>query len=507
MLPKPLKWAILLIAIYFFYKTFILKKEDFDLVPAIGPNGTITDVKNLLPGVFYQRATLKDGVRNTETPALNGGSTCTEFPSTIYIPVTPVDAVCNLGTNNIKAYAPITETLAQCPIVNGVPIKTLNKINDVNAFNNATTTTQAQFGGRDCFTQRQAALPSTSQFPCTSSIQSSCDLATVTKVYNPSSVADSFSTCNVNVGGVFNKAIGKWSDSEINTRATLTSGINGGATCSAQAATLPATANFPCGPIQSSCDLATITKVYNPSSVSDNFSTCNVNVGGVFNKAISKWSDSEINARATTTAGINGGSTCSAQAATLPATRNFPCGPINSDCDLATDTKVYNPSSVSDTFSTCSINVGGVWNKSIAKLTPPEIDTRATRTAAINGGATCSAQAATLPANKNFPCGPVNASCVGNDPSGIKSNVNSNYNVTTNLMNTPIIDTSAFWSTCKPPGYTLGSNETFANCCSRKSTGGFSTGISISGMPSFGAIGSYGGATSTSTSTSPNVCI
>lgn len=422
MLPKPLKWAILLIAIYFFYKTFILKKEDFDLVPPIGPNGTVTDVKNLLPGVFYQRATLKSGITNTQTPALNGGSTCTEFPSTIYIPVTPVDAVCNLGTNNINAYSPITETLGQCPIVNGVPTKTLNKITDVNAFNNATTTTPAQFGGRDCFTQRQAALPSTSQFPCTSSIPSNCDLSTVTKVYNPSSVADSFSTCNVNVGGVFNKAIGKWSDSE-------------------------------------------------------------------------------INARATTIAGINGGATCSAQASTLPATRNFPCGPINSDCDLATDTKVYNPSSVADTFSTCSINVGGVWNKSIAKLTPAEIDTRATRTAAINDGATCSAQAATLPSNKNFPCGPVNATCVGNDPSGIKSNVNSNYNITTNLMMTPVIDTSAFWSTCKPPGYTLGSNETLAICCSRKSTGGISTGISISG---FGGISSYGGAT---TSTSPNVCL
>ena len=253
MLPKPLKWAIILIAIYFFYKTFILKKEDFDLVPPIGPNGTVTDVKNLLPGVFYQRATLKDGVRNTQTPALNGGSTCTEFPSTIYIPVAPVDAVCNLGTNNINAYAPITETLSQCPIVNGVPTKTLNKITDVAAFNNAITTTQAQFGGRDCFTQRQAALPPTSQFSCTSSIPSSCDLATVTKVYNTSSVADSFSTCNVNVDGVFNKTIGKWSDPEINTRATITTGINGGATCSNQASTLPATANFPCGSINATC--------------------------------------------------------------------------------------------------------------------------------------------------------------------------------------------------------------------------------------------------------------
>jgi len=253
MLSKPLKLAIILIAIYFFYTTFILKKEDFDIVPAIGPNGTVTDVKNLLPGVFYQRATLKSGISNTQTPALNEGSTCTEFPSTIYIPVTPVDAVCNLGTNNINAYVPITETLGQCPIVNGVPTKTLNKIIDVAAFNNATTTTQSQFSGRDCFTQRQAALPSTAQFSCTSTIQSDCDLASVTKVYNPNSVADSFSNCSINVGGVFNKAIGKWSDTEINTRATRTLGINGGATCASRAASMSATANFPCGPVNASC--------------------------------------------------------------------------------------------------------------------------------------------------------------------------------------------------------------------------------------------------------------
>jgi hypothetical protein len=125
---------------------------------------------------------------------------------------------------------------------------------------------------------------------------------------------------------------------------------------------------------------------------------------------------------------------------------------------------------VADSFSNCSINVGGVFNKAIGKLTPSEIDTRATIRPGINGGATCSAQAATLPANKNFPCGPVNATCVGSDPSGIKSNVNSNYNVTINSLNTPVIETSAFWSTCKPAGYTLGSNETSAICCSRKST-------------------------------------
>ena len=155
MQSKHLKWALILLALYVLYKRFLSKKEDFDLVPGIGPNGTITDVRNLVPGVFYQRGTLKPGIRNTQTDAKNGGTTCTEFPSTIYIPLSPVDAVCELGPNNIKAYSQITETSAACPLVNGVPTKALNKIADVAAFNRATTTTPAQYGGRDCFTQKK----------------------------------------------------------------------------------------------------------------------------------------------------------------------------------------------------------------------------------------------------------------------------------------------------------------------------------------------------------------
>lgn len=274
MQSKVLKWALILVALYVLYTVFIYKKEDFVLVPPIGPNGTVTDIKNLVPGAFYQRATLKSGISNTVTGSLNGGSTCTEFPSTIYIPVGAVDAVCNLGANNINAYTPITETLAACPLVNGVPTKTLNKITDVSAFNRATTTTPAQYGGRDCFTQRQAALPATSQFSCTSSIPSSCDLTTVNKVYNPNAIADSFTTCNVNVGGVWNKAVPKWSDAEINTRATITPGINGGASCSSQAASLSATRNVPCGPVNATCQGNDPTGIQ--SNVNTNYNTSNI---------------------------------------------------------------------------------------------------------------------------------------------------------------------------------------------------------------------------------------
>jgi hypothetical protein len=274
MQSKHLKWALIILIIYAVYKTFISKKEDFVLIPPIGPNGTVTDVKNLVPGAFYQRATLKSGISNTVTGSLNGGTTCTEFPSTIYIPVGAVDAVCNLGANNINAYTPITETLSTCPIVNGVPTKTLNKITDVAAFNRVTTTTPAQYGGRDCFTQRQAFLNYIELFPCTSTIPSACDLTTVNKVYNPNGVADSFTTCNVNVGGVWNKAVPKWSDAEINARSTITQGINGGASCSAQATSLSATRNVPCGPVNATCQGNDPSGVQ--SNVNTNYNTSNI---------------------------------------------------------------------------------------------------------------------------------------------------------------------------------------------------------------------------------------
>ena len=311
MQSKHLKWALILLALYALYKRFLSKKEDFDLVPGIGPNGTITDVKNLVPGVFYQRGTLKPSIRNTETDAKNGGTACTEFPSTIYIPLIPVDAVCELGPNNIKAYSQITETNAACPLVNGVPTKTLSKIADVAAFNAATTTTPAQYGGRDCFTQKNNFINYMELFPCTSALPAICNLSTA-NVYN--------------------------------------------------------------------------------TTVPDNFANCNV-------------------------------------------------------------------------------NVGGVWNKTYNKLSPGEIDTKAQTRQAYNGGASCSAQAASMPATTNVPCGPLNATCVNNDPTGIKSNVNSNYTLTTsNLLKTPVIETSAFWSTCRPPGASYTTAENPATVCCSKST-------------------------------------
>ncbi len=338
MQSKHLKWALILLALYVVYKRFLSKKEDFDLVPGIGPNGTITDVRNLVPGVFYKRGTLKPNTRNTITDAKNGGTTCTEFPSTIYIPITPVDAVCDFSGG--KSYTQTAETLEGCPLINGVPTKTLTRIDDRTAFNTATTTTAAQYGGRDCFSQKPTTLPATNTFPCTSSLPSRCD-------------------------------------------------------------------------------------------------------------------------------------------------------PISNTSD-------YYDTSVADSFERCSVNVGGVWNKSIPKRTDTEINNRATIIAGINGGATCAVQNASIPATANVPCGTVNATCVGNDPTGIKSNVNSNYDTTLNLMNTPVIDTSVFWGTCKPQGYVLGSTENLSICCTKRSTGGIN--LNITGFSGFG------GQTPTS-STLPNTCL
>ena len=268
MQSKHLKWALILLALYVLYKRFLSKKEDFELVAPIVPYpagttplaGTTsvpvaTDVRNLVQGVFYQRGTLKSGIRNTQTDAKNGGTTCTEFPSTIYIPLSPVDAVCELGPNNIKAYSQITETSAACPLVNGVPTKSLNKIADVAAFNKATTTTPAQYGGRDCFTQKNNFLNYIELFPCTSPLPAICADPTtnISAYYDASQVPDSFTNCSINVGGVWNKTISKRTDTDINSRAQTRQAYNGGATCSAQNASLSETRNVPCGVINSTC--------------------------------------------------------------------------------------------------------------------------------------------------------------------------------------------------------------------------------------------------------------
>ncbi len=274
---KPLKLLLIIAIIFFLYKGFVSPKEDFAL--STGSIVTNNPSSDLNPGIYYKRGTLKPGISNTKTQALNGGSTCMEFPQTVYFPIAPVDAVCNFGTNNINAYNQINETLAQCPIVssaNGVtltspaPYKTLNKVTDVNAFNLFTTIDFPQYGGKDCFTQRQAALPSTYQFPCTSTIPSSCDLSTVTKVYNPDSVADSFSACSITGANGWNKAISKWSNADIDAKATIRQGINGGASCSAQAALMPATTKFICGPINATCqgNEANVDSNYNITNVS-----------------------------------------------------------------------------------------------------------------------------------------------------------------------------------------------------------------------------------------------
>lgn len=167
-----LKLAIILIVVYYLYITFIYK-ENFTLTSGT-TDPVATSKTQLKPGVFYRKGILKQGVFNTINNALNGGQSCSEFPSEIYIPVAPIDAVCDFGINNINAYVPITETQASCGYSNNT--KTLNKITDVTTFNSATTRTQPLYGGKDCFTQESLTLklPSTKTFPCTTPIAANC---------------------------------------------------------------------------------------------------------------------------------------------------------------------------------------------------------------------------------------------------------------------------------------------------------------------------------------------
>jgi hypothetical protein len=255
---KLLRLAIILLVIYWLYRA-VIKKEGFDL-----SSGTITDKTKLDPKLFYRKGTLKSGTSNTVNAPLNGGSSCTEFPSTIYVPIPGVDAVCELGVNNINAYTPQTETQAVCGFSKNT--KTLNKITDVNLFNTATTKTAAKYGGKDCFTQFQAGLPSTSTFSCTRPIDADCTINDSTTYDGPVSVSsETRALCPNNV-----KTLTKKTDANINTTATVNAPLNGGRTCASQTSSLSATKTLPCtNPIPAVCQGNDFTGVI--SNVNSNY--------------------------------------------------------------------------------------------------------------------------------------------------------------------------------------------------------------------------------------------
>jgi hypothetical protein len=247
--------AIILIAII---ASSMKKDESFAL-----PAGFITDKTQLDPTRFYRKGTIKQGVTSTQQVAYNNGATCTEYPTTVYMPVT--NAVCDvfagaannfLDSRNIKAYVPVDESQETCGFERGTKIMTKRAgttAADRTAFNNAVTTTPAQ-GGLDCFAQYYASLPQTQEFACTSNINSVCtftDLNTYKIEMDGSPFnAESRDKCPNNQKTVSLRAAEAINATVANGGATVRTAINNGKTCAQQIAdnttAYPAFKTVPC---------------------------------------------------------------------------------------------------------------------------------------------------------------------------------------------------------------------------------------------------------------------
>jgi len=169
-----LKWAIILIVVYYLYTRFI-SKEKYTLVSDHQIEPVVTSKSLLKPGIFYRKGILKSGIRNTENDALNGGQTCSEFPLEIYIPVAPQNATCDLSDSGVydTGVAVSAETRTTCPN----NMKTINKksttlLNTLTTSGGATRTVAIN-GGTDCATQA-ASLPTTDTTNCTNPIAAVC---------------------------------------------------------------------------------------------------------------------------------------------------------------------------------------------------------------------------------------------------------------------------------------------------------------------------------------------
>ncbi len=170
---KHTRILIILIVLFIIYK--ISSKENFALDVAT----YFTDKSTFAAGqananTLFYKGTLKTGVTNTVTPSKYGGTNCNNFPVNVYQKLPSTNSTCNLGTGNINAYTMIPDSDTACVLdaPTGKYFKTLNKIADATAFNNATTVAGAYGnvgpvnGGSDCFSQN-SSLATTIKVQCT----------------------------------------------------------------------------------------------------------------------------------------------------------------------------------------------------------------------------------------------------------------------------------------------------------------------------------------------------
>ena len=232
---------------------------------------TVTDKTTLQDTKYYRKGTLKAGITSTQAAAMNGGATCTEFPQTVYVPVT--NATCNIfpGTRgdfvdsrNINAYQAITESQANCNYEQNT--KSLTKLAgsttaDRTSFNNAVTITASPDGGLDCYAQYYNALPATQNFSCSSNIDAICsfnDNNTYQFADGSSFTAESRDKCPNDQKTVQLRSSTSISASTASGGATINAPINSGKTCGAQVlanpTSYPSTKTVPCtSPIAAVC--------------------------------------------------------------------------------------------------------------------------------------------------------------------------------------------------------------------------------------------------------------
>jgi len=201
--------------------------------------GFTTDGTTLDANTYYAIGNLNDAgkksVNDANALVKNNGTTCAQFPSSLYIKLPTTDAVCK--TTDVDLYDVPADSFSTCTKnINGV----LYKSGKLKTPDSAITIQDGYNGGKTC-TQ---ILPATKDIVC-GGIDAVCKTADVDLYDVP---ADSNAVCTILENGVWKKQGTLKTDTSI----TITAKFGNGKTCAQQ---LPATKNVNCGPINAVCPI------------------------------------------------------------------------------------------------------------------------------------------------------------------------------------------------------------------------------------------------------------
>lgn len=229
--------------VYLIY-TFVFEKnleEGFALDANV-----ITDKTRLQAGTYYQVGTLSPDSSSTINSSLNKGADCPQFPQTIYIPVSPVDATCLSG---LDLYNFASETTIGTCDTNNMKKGTLKSIETLFS-SGGITKTSALYGGKTCTQQATSGLivgysGANVSTRCLNALCLSGDA-----LYTfPAETREVCSTTNTKTGAL------KSLDSLTTAGGiTIVPALSGGLSCSTQIGTISSTKTLPCTtPIPADC--------------------------------------------------------------------------------------------------------------------------------------------------------------------------------------------------------------------------------------------------------------